>query len=277
MSRRGSSESPRPGHAWAGRLHGPRAARRSRLRRCWPTQATSGSQGPSFSGSGADPTSSKPESKVWFNDGFWWASMYNSSASAFTIHRLSGTTWTNTGVVIDDRETTHQDALWDQAAGKLYVASHVLQHVAGVGQSRPALPLQLQRGLRHLRTRRRLPADHQQLQLRDPRHRQGLDRPAVGDVDSGQLRPRQPDDEWRSDLGLRVHPVGDWHRRSAATTSRRSSPSGATRSACCGATRTAALTYVPLLASTRTAPATRPGARASPSSPATTTPTITST
>ncbi len=84
-----------------------------------------GFQGPSFSGSGADPTSSKPESKVWFNDGFWWASMYNSSASAFTIHRLSGTTWTNTGVVIDDREATHQDALWDQTAGKLYVASHV--------------------------------------------------------------------------------------------------------------------------------------------------------
>jgi hypothetical protein len=82
-----------------------------------------GFQGPSFSGSGADPTSSKPESKVWFNDGFWWASMYNSSASAFTIHRLSGTTWTNTGVVIDDRETTHQDALWDGT--KLYVASHV--------------------------------------------------------------------------------------------------------------------------------------------------------
>ena len=84
-----------------------------------------GQAGPSFTGSGADPTGTKPESKVWFNDGFWWASMYNSSASAYTIHRLSGTTWTNTGVVIDDRETTHQDVLWDQAAGKLYVASHV--------------------------------------------------------------------------------------------------------------------------------------------------------
>ena len=84
-----------------------------------------GQAGPSFAGSGADPTGTKPESKVWYNDGFWWASMYNASASAFTIHRLSGTTWTNTGVVIDDREATHQDVLWDQAAGKLYVASHV--------------------------------------------------------------------------------------------------------------------------------------------------------
>ena len=84
-----------------------------------------GQAGPSFAGSGADPTSSKPESKVWFNDGFWWASMYRSTASAFTIHRLSGTTWTDTGVAIDDRESTHQDVLWDQAAGRLYVASHV--------------------------------------------------------------------------------------------------------------------------------------------------------
>ncbi len=84
-----------------------------------------GLPGPSFAGSGADPTGTKPESKVWFNDGFWWASMYNSSASAFTIHRLSGTTWTNTGAVIDARENTHSDALWDQAAGKLYIASHV--------------------------------------------------------------------------------------------------------------------------------------------------------
>ena len=82
-----------------------------------------GQAGPSFGGSGADPTGTKPESKVWFNDGFWWASMYNSSASAFTIHRLSGTTWTNTGVVIDDRENTHSDALSDGT--KLYVASHV--------------------------------------------------------------------------------------------------------------------------------------------------------
>jgi hypothetical protein len=84
-----------------------------------------GQAGPSFAGSGADPTSSKPESKVWFNDGFWWASMYRSTASAFTIHRLSGTTWVDTGVLIDDRETSHQDVLWDQTAGKLYVGSHI--------------------------------------------------------------------------------------------------------------------------------------------------------
>ena len=75
-----------------------------------------GQAGPSFAGSGADPTGTKPESKVWFNDGFWWASMYNARASAYTIHRLSGTTWTNTGAVIDARENTHSDALWDQAA-----------------------------------------------------------------------------------------------------------------------------------------------------------------
>jgi Big-like domain-containing protein len=84
-----------------------------------------GQAGPSFAGSGADPTGTKPEAKIWFNDGFWWASMYRATASAYTIHRLSGTTWTDTGVVIDDRENTHSDALWDQTAGKLYIASHV--------------------------------------------------------------------------------------------------------------------------------------------------------
>ena len=104
-----------------------------------------GQAGPSFSGSGADPTGTKPESKVWFNDGFWWASMYNSSASAYTIHRLSGTTWTNTGVVIDDRENTHSDILWDGT--KLYVASHVYTTDPGRNGSheRSPLPIQLQR------------------------------------------------------------------------------------------------------------------------------------
>jgi hypothetical protein len=93
-----------------------------------------GQAGPSFAGSGADPTGTKPESKVWYNDGFWWASMYNSSASAYTIHRLSGTTWTNTGVVIDSREDTHSDALWDQAAGKLYIASHIYDVSPSTGE-----------------------------------------------------------------------------------------------------------------------------------------------
>ena len=44
----------------------------------------------SYGGSNAikDPTAEKPESKLWWNDGFWWGSLYNGSASAYHIYRL---------------------------------------------------------------------------------------------------------------------------------------------------------------------------------------------
>ena len=31
------------------------------------------------------PTESKPESKLWWNDGFWWASMYNATTTHYHI------------------------------------------------------------------------------------------------------------------------------------------------------------------------------------------------
>ena len=89
-----------------------------------------GFEGPSTANAGTSPTASKPESKLWWNDGHWWASMWSSARNDYHIFRLDiGTqTWTDTGVRIDDRATTHADALWDPAAangaGKLYLASH---------------------------------------------------------------------------------------------------------------------------------------------------------
>ena len=76
-----------------------------------------------------EPTAEKPESKLWWNDGFWWGSLYNSAAGAFHIYRLNwGTqTWEDTGVAIDDREDTTSDALWDDTNNKLYIASHIHQ------------------------------------------------------------------------------------------------------------------------------------------------------
>jgi PKD repeat protein len=81
--------------------------------------------GPSTSGAGSAPTGSKPESKLWWNDGFWWASMWSGS-SGFHVFKLnSGTqTWSDTGVALDDRSSTRADVLWDGGSGKLYVASH---------------------------------------------------------------------------------------------------------------------------------------------------------
>jgi PKD repeat protein len=79
------------------------------------------------------PTGSKPESKLWFNDGRWWASMFDPTSGDHHIFWLDRTTgaWMDTGTAIDPRVSTRADALWDVAAGKLYVASHVF-NTAGV-------------------------------------------------------------------------------------------------------------------------------------------------
>jgi PKD repeat protein len=85
-----------------------------------------GYEGPPSTGSGTAPTGSKPESKLWWNDGFWWTSMWDTGSADFHIFRLNQgpQTWTDTGVALDDRPSTRADTLWDAAAGKLYVASH---------------------------------------------------------------------------------------------------------------------------------------------------------
>jgi hypothetical protein len=93
-----------------------------------PTVTAAGSVGfrdQSFSGAGVAPTGSKPESKLWWNDGSWWASMWAGSGQGFHIFRLNlGTqSWTDTGTQLDDRSGTRSDALWD--GSHLYVASHV--------------------------------------------------------------------------------------------------------------------------------------------------------
>ncbi len=103
-----------------------------------PTVTAAGSVGfrdQSFSGAGVAPTGSKPESKLWWNDGRWWASMWAGSGQGFHIFRLNlGTqSWTDTGTQLDDRSGTRTDALWD--GSHLYVASHVF---ATCGCSTPA-------------------------------------------------------------------------------------------------------------------------------------------
>jgi PKD repeat protein len=82
-----------------------------------------GFEGPSFSGA-MTPTESKPQSKLWFNDGFWWGSLWSTTASAFRIHRLDFVThqWVDTGVGIESRPDSKSDVKWDGT--KLYVASH---------------------------------------------------------------------------------------------------------------------------------------------------------
>jgi PKD repeat protein len=83
--------------------------------------------GPSTAGSGGAATGEKPESKLWWNDGRWWASMFESTSKSWHIFYLnraaSPKTWVDTGTVIDSRANSRADALWD--GSNLYVASHV--------------------------------------------------------------------------------------------------------------------------------------------------------
>ena len=95
-----------------------------------------GFQGPDGTGAGAAPTGSKPQAKLWFNDGFWWASMWDVGTSDFYIWKLdrSTETWSRTNTRLDDRSSTRADVLWDGT--KLYVASHTFSESDGSGLSR---------------------------------------------------------------------------------------------------------------------------------------------
>lgn len=80
----------------------------------------------SYQASGVNaPTGEKPQSKLWFHDGRWWASLFNRSTGAYHIYwlDLAVHNWIDTGVQIDNRPSSKADCLWDEAANKLYVAS----------------------------------------------------------------------------------------------------------------------------------------------------------
>src|SRR5207248_4472747 len=84
-----------------------------------------GYAGPSTSGAGKAPTGEKPESKLWWNDGRWWASMFAASSGTWHIWYLDRTAkaWVDTGTPIDNRPDSRADTLWD--GSHLYVGSHV--------------------------------------------------------------------------------------------------------------------------------------------------------
>ena len=89
-----------------------------------PAPNPNGFKGPSYNPASA-PTGEKPQSKLWFNDGIWWGSLFSASAGDFHVHRLNWATqtWTDTGVLIDTRVNADADVLWDGT--KLYTATVV--------------------------------------------------------------------------------------------------------------------------------------------------------
>lgn len=69
------------------------------------------------------PTGEKPQSKLWFNDGRWWATLFNPAARAHHIYLLdrAAQRWVDTGVAADDRPQTKADCLWNGT--HLYIVS----------------------------------------------------------------------------------------------------------------------------------------------------------
>jgi hypothetical protein len=89
------------------------------------TPAGAGVEDFSFAANGVKaPTGRKPEAaKLWFNDGSWWGAMFRPTRDAYTINRFDVTTqqWIDTGAIIDDRNVSRADVLWD--GGHVYVIS----------------------------------------------------------------------------------------------------------------------------------------------------------
>ncbi len=102
-----------------------------------------GWEGPAFTGSSGAPSGSKPESKIWFNDGMWWADMWDTTTNDFYIHRLDLNTqqWVRTPTQLDDRSNSRSDAMWDGT--HLYVASHVFAE--GSSATATGYPAELRR------------------------------------------------------------------------------------------------------------------------------------
>lgn len=100
-----------------------------------------GYAGPTYPGStggNGEPTGEKPESKLWWNDGYWWASMWSNSGNAYHIFKLNlaTKTWEDTDTQLDPRNNSRADVLWD--GNKLYVASHVFAKNGGAPSNDPA-------------------------------------------------------------------------------------------------------------------------------------------
>jgi hypothetical protein len=61
------------------------------------------------------PTAGQAQSKLWFAEGVWWATLIDPVTQELHIARLDPATeaWTDTGTLIDDRPHVRADALWD--------------------------------------------------------------------------------------------------------------------------------------------------------------------
>jgi hypothetical protein len=93
------------------------------------TPVTVGYRDHSYGGGAFRPNADKPQSKLWYTDGSWFAGMFLFQASPprseNRIYRLNEAThsWTLTSTIVDTRDTSHGDYYWDEGAQTLWVAS----------------------------------------------------------------------------------------------------------------------------------------------------------
>ena len=69
------------------------------------------------------PTGEKPQSKLWIAGGTWWGTLWDTASQDYHIFRFDreSQSWTDTGVLIDERSSASPDAYWDGT--RLYVVS----------------------------------------------------------------------------------------------------------------------------------------------------------
>jgi hypothetical protein len=97
------------------------------------TPVTVGYRDHTYGGGAFRPSADKPQSKLWYTDGSWFAGMFlfqtsPTSRSEYRIYRLNLAThsWALTSTVVDTRDNSHADYLWDEASQTLYVISTAL-------------------------------------------------------------------------------------------------------------------------------------------------------
>jgi PKD repeat protein len=90
-----------------------------------------------------NPTADKPQSKMWFADGRWWANMFDPVSADWHIYYLNRATekWIDTKVAVDTRPATSSDALWDGQF--LYIGTHGIR--TGSNASSATTPMRLYR------------------------------------------------------------------------------------------------------------------------------------
>jgi hypothetical protein len=94
------------------------------------TPVTVGYRDHTYGGGSFRPTSDKPQSKLWYTDGSWFAGMFLYQTSPIPrsenrIWRLNQSThtWALMSSIVDTRDESHADYYWDEGAQTLWVAS----------------------------------------------------------------------------------------------------------------------------------------------------------